>query len=144
MTTKVAILHLELDHLSLPLLVTTDFKVFASLDGQLLASLALGAFHTQHNLLGGLSLFTQDGLRLATESLLFSVVTTTSLGGGRFLSLLVLGHLVEGVLLALALAEGPSGLGNVDHGDAGCKGYNLGKTKTEPQRKWKRLAKRKT
>lgn len=47
---------LELDHLSLALLVTSQLEMLATLDGCLLAELAFGALHTQHNLLGGLGL----------------------------------------------------------------------------------------
>lgn len=110
---------LELDHLALPLLVATDFEVLASLDRQLLTGFALGALHSKDDLLGGLGLLTQDGLGLTTEALLFSVVTTTSLGGAGLLALLVLGHFVEGVLLALALAVGAAGFGHVDHFGSG-------------------------
>lgn len=47
---------LELDHLSLALLVTTQLEMLATLDGSLLAELAFGALHTQDDLLGGLGL----------------------------------------------------------------------------------------
>lgn len=89
--------------------------MLASLDGNLLTGFAFGALHSQDDLLGGLGLLTQDGLRLTSEALLFSVVTTTSLGSAGFLALLVLGHFVEGVLFALALAVCSSGFRNVDH-----------------------------
>jgi hypothetical protein len=48
-----------LEHKSstLSLLVTTQFEVLATLDGKLHLVLALGAFQTEHNLLGGLGLF---------------------------------------------------------------------------------------
>lgn len=48
--------HLELDHLSLPLLVSTQFEMFATLQGGLLAIFAICAFHTEYDFLGGLSL----------------------------------------------------------------------------------------
>lgn len=47
---------LELDHLSLTLLVTTQFEMFATFDWCLFAVLALSTFHTQHDFLGGLCL----------------------------------------------------------------------------------------
>ena len=47
---------LELDHLSLPLLVSSELKVLASLEGKLGLDSALVAFHLEYNLLGGLSL----------------------------------------------------------------------------------------
>ena len=103
---------LELDHLSLALLVASQLEVLAALQGSLLAVLALCALHTQHNLLGGLGLLPEDGLSLATESLLLAVVTTTTLGGAALLGLFVLGHLVQFVAPAL-LAEGLALLGNV-------------------------------
>lgn len=40
----------------LPLPVTTKFEVLATLKGNLLPKFAVGAFHPQDNLLGGLSL----------------------------------------------------------------------------------------
>ena len=103
---------LELDHLSLALLVASQLEVLAALQGSLLAVLALCALHTQHNLLGGLGLLPEDGLSLATKSLLLAVVTTTTLGGAALLGLFVLGHLVQFVAPAL-LAEGLALLGNV-------------------------------
>ena len=82
---------LELNHLSLPLLLSSQLKVFGSLDGMLksidfipnasifslsylVLPLALGALEPQHQLLGGLRLLPQDGLGLTTETLLFTVV----------------------------------------------------------------------
>lgn len=103
---------LELDHLSLALLVAAQLEVLATLQRGLFAVLALGALHAQHNLLGGLGLLPEDGLGLATESLLLAIVTPTTLGGAALLRLLVLRDLVQLVALAL-LAEGLTLLGNV-------------------------------
>jgi len=47
---------LEGDHLSLPLLVTSELESFASLDGKLSLYLAFGAFQLQYDLLCGLGL----------------------------------------------------------------------------------------
>ena len=47
---------LELDHLSLPLLVSSQLKVFCPLDGDLDAPLAVLALHAENDLLGGLGL----------------------------------------------------------------------------------------
>lgn len=47
---------LELDHLSLSLLVTAQLEVLATLQWCLLAELAVCAFHTQDDFLGGLGL----------------------------------------------------------------------------------------
>lgn len=136
---------LELDHLSLPLLVATDLEVLATLDGDLLAGLAVAALHTKHNLFGRLRLLTQNGLRLATETLLLAIVTTTALGGARLLALLVLRHLVQRVLLALALAEGASSLRYVNHGHNRGKlpGRKTKKQKTNETRHTKRETVRK-
>ena len=46
-------------------------------------------------------LLPEDGLGLTTETLLFTIVTTTTLGSLSFLGLLVLRHLVHAVNLAL-------------------------------------------
>merc|ERR1711915_695331 len=98
---------LELDHLALLLLVTAQLEVLAPLDGQLLAVLAIGALHLEHDLPGGLSLLVEDGLGLTTETALLAIVTALALRGEGVLALLVLGDLVHGVLAALlALAEG--------------------------------------
>lgn len=53
---------LELDHLSLPLLVTSQFEVLASLQGSLFPELALSTFHSQDDFLGCLSLEGKTGL----------------------------------------------------------------------------------
>lgn len=106
---------LELDHLSLALLVTANLEVLAALDGQLLAVLAFRALHTQHNLLCRLGLFPEDRLGLTTISPLLTVVTTLALGVQGILALLVLCHFVQGVLLALPLAESPPLFGHVHH-----------------------------
>lgn len=92
-----------------------QLKVLATLQSKLALGLALDALQSQHNLLGSLGLLVEDGLGLTTISGLLAVVTTLSLGEKRGLASLVLGDLVLGVLAALlALAEGVTGLGNVD------------------------------
>ena len=53
---------LELDHLSLPLLVTAELEVLSALDGDLDSVFASATFKTEDQLLGGLGLLTQDGL----------------------------------------------------------------------------------
>jgi len=53
---------------SLPLLVSTNLKVLASLDRVLGVVLAALALQLQHNLLGGLGLLVEDGLGLTTIS----------------------------------------------------------------------------
>ena len=89
--------------------------MLAALQGQLHLVFALLAFHTEHDLLGGLGLLLEDGLGLTSKTLLLSVVTTLSLGKDGSLSSLVLGNLVQGVLSALlGSTEGLAGLGNVN------------------------------
>lgn len=102
--------------------------MFATLDGSLLAELAFGALHTQNDLLGGLGLeeeykkntklifiisrhldiqcggsylLSENRLGLTSETLLLTIVTTTSLGGAALLGLLVLCDLVQLVAFAL-------------------------------------------
>lgn len=50
---------LELDHLSLALLVSSQFEVLATFQWSLLAVFAVGTFHTEHDFLGGLGLETR-------------------------------------------------------------------------------------
>ena len=77
--------------LSLPLLFSFQLEVLRPLQRDLDVPLALEALHTQHDLLGGLGLFPQDGFGLSAESLLLPVVTPPALS-----SLGLLGH-VRGI-----------------------------------------------
>jgi hypothetical protein len=52
-------MRLEHEGSTLGLLVTTQFEVLATLDGELHLVLALGTFQTEHNLLSGLGLLTE-------------------------------------------------------------------------------------
>ena len=89
--------------------------MLAALQCQLALGLALDAFQTQHNLLGGLGLLVEDRLGLTTVTGLLAVVTALTLGEEGGLSGLVLGDLVLSVLAALLdLAVGVARLGNVD------------------------------
>lgn len=49
--------------------------MLATLDGLLMLLAALKALQTEDNLLGGLSLLVEDGLRLTTKTRLLPVVT---------------------------------------------------------------------
>jgi len=112
---------MRLEHKSgtLRFLVTTEFKVLASLQGQLQLRLAGNTFQSQHNLLCSLGLLVENGLGLTTITRLLAVVTSLSLREEGGLASLVLSDLVLGVLAAvLALAVGLSSLGNVDHFDS--------------------------
>ena len=51
---------LELDHLSLPLLVSSQLEVLGPLERHLVAALALQALQTENDLLGGLGLEDKD------------------------------------------------------------------------------------
>lgn len=51
---------LELDHLTLALLVTSQFEMLATFQWSLLAVFAVGTFHTKHDFLGCLGLETKD------------------------------------------------------------------------------------
>lgn len=100
---------------SLGLLLSTNLKVLASLDGMHMSGLATLALQVQHNLLGCLGFLMEHWLGLTSETCLLFVVTTLSLSIQRGLSSLVLGDLMHSVLLALfALAIGLLRLWNVD------------------------------
>jgi len=103
-------------NVSSALLVSTKFKVLASLD-RLLSLVSAGcAFKSENNLLGSLGLLVENRLGLTSKTLLFSVVTSLSLSENGRLSDLVLGDLVRSVFLALfTWAEGLSSLWDVDH-----------------------------
>ena len=60
--------------------------------------LADGAFKLESDLLGGLGLLSEDGLGLATETSLLSIISSLSLSEQGVLTLLVLGYLMRGVL----------------------------------------------
>lgn len=108
-STKAPASSLELDHLSLSLLVATQLEMLATSQRSLFAVLALGTFHTQDNFLGGLGLkdnqmmrstfktvmeksylLSEDWFGLSTETLLFTIVTTTTLRSFSLLRLLIL------------------------------------------------------
>merc|ERR1719284_2223245 len=109
--------HLELDHLSLALLLSSQLKVLGSLDWALVLPLAICALQPQHQLLGGLGLLPQDGLGLTSESLLLPIIPTSTLGLLGLGRLLVLSHLHLDVLLAPG-AVSVAGLGHVNHLEA--------------------------
>ena len=107
---------LELDHLALSLLITSQFKMLASLNSQhpLRSAVGLHTFQSQHNLLCSFRLFAENRLSLPTIATLFPVITPLSLGIQRIFALLVLCHFV-GLVLAAFLAECLAGLRNVHH-----------------------------
>jgi hypothetical protein len=106
---------LELQSLTLLLLVTTKLEVLTTLQSQLSLGLTNNTLQTQDNLLGSFSFLVEDWLGLTTVTGLLTVVTTLTLGEKRSLTSLVLGDLVLGVLSALlTLTVGSSGLWNVN------------------------------
>lgn len=110
------VLSLELQSLTLLLLVTTQLEVLTTLQSQLGLGLADNTLQTQNNLLGGFSLFVENWLGLTTVTGLLTVITTLTLGKEGSLTSLVLGNLVLSVLSALlTLTVGSSGLWNVNY-----------------------------
>ena len=128
---------LILESLTLSLGVSSQLEVLSSLNGDLVELFASVALHLQHNLLGGLGLWTgkkwvrrleqradgnndsyllvENGLGLTTETRLLAIVTSLTLSPETLLTLLVLGNLLRGMLLA-SFAEGVALLRDVDLG----------------------------
>ena len=92
--------NLELDHLSLSLLVTTQLKMLASFQWNLFSELAFTALHSQHNLLCSLCFLVMNGSSLTTKTWLFPFVTSLSFGKSSLLCSFVLCHLMKGVFTA--------------------------------------------
>lgn len=122
---------LELNHLTLAFLITTQFEMLATLQWCLFTVFAFSTFHTEYNFFCCLGLkrtkivnknivnfgnqmiysnliicaldiylLSEDGLSLTTETLLFSVVTTSTLSCLTFLRFLVLCHFMQFVAFA--------------------------------------------
>jgi len=93
-----------------------EFEVFGAFDAELFLGFAFLAFETQYDFACRFGLFVKDGFGLSTESHLFRIVPTLSLGKVRCLARLVLCHLVHHVLLAsLTSTIRPTLLRNVHH-----------------------------
>merc|ERR1719266_937435 len=105
---------LELDHLSLSLLLTSQLEMLSSLDGNLVLPVAGNALQPEHQLLSGLSLTPQDRLGLTTETLLLTIVSSPTLSSLTFSRLLVLCNLELAVFVTLG-AVGVPCLGNIHH-----------------------------
>ena len=82
------------------LLLVIQLEVLAALEDVLDDVLALGALHLQGDLLRGLRLLVEDGLGLATITLLLAIVTALSEGEETGLAGLVLDELEVLVVLA--------------------------------------------
>ena len=97
-------------------LLGTEFKVFGSLDTQLLLGFTLFALESQYNFTRRLGLFVKDGFGLTTESHLFTVVPAFALRKVTRLAGLVLRHLVQFMLFALLARAVRSALfRDIDH-----------------------------
>ena len=101
--------------MALPLLVASQFKMLASLNGQhpLGSAVGLNTLKPEHNLCG-FGLLSKDWLCLPTVATLLAIVAPLSLGIQGILALLILGHFVR-LMLATFLTESPSGFWYVDH-----------------------------
>jgi hypothetical protein len=93
----------------------SQLEMLGSLQTQLLLGLTFLTFQTQDNLTRSLGLLVENGLGLSTETHLLGIVTSLSLCEIGSLTSLVLGHLVDGVLLALASTVGLAFFGNIHH-----------------------------
>ena len=78
---------------ALGLFLAANLKVLAPLDGVHVHRLAHLALQAQHDLFGGLGLFVEDGLGLATVPALLPVVAPLALGVQGGFAGLVLGDL---------------------------------------------------
>lgn len=99
--------NLELNHLTLPLLITTQFKVFASFQWNLFSVFAFRTFHPQNNFLCCFCFLPEDGLGLTAKTLLFAVITSSALRGMSLLTFLILRHFVSFVYFAFFAKSTP-------------------------------------
>merc|ERR1712216_32344 len=83
------------------LLLVDKLEVLGALQSIVRLVLALDTLQAKHNLLRGLSLLVEHRLSLTTVALLLAVVATLTLCVQRCLASFVLGHFVNGVLLAV-------------------------------------------
>lgn len=93
----------------------TTYKGFAAADAALELPGTLLALQHDDDFFGGLSLFVENRLSLASKALLLAVVSPLPLRDQRVFPLLVLRHLVRHVHVALA-AVSPHLLWEADHG----------------------------
>lgn len=88
--------------------------MLGAFQGNLDPLLALLTLETEHNLLGGLGLLSKNRLRLSTETLLLSIVPTSTLSELGLLRLLVLSHLELLMVPTLIIRTvRPTGLRNI-------------------------------
>lgn len=97
-------------------LLGSKLEMLGSLETKLLLGLTFLAFKTKDNLTGSLGLLVEDRLCLSTETHLFGIITSLSLGKVGCLTSLILSYLVHLVLLAVGTcAVGVAFLWDVDH-----------------------------
>ena len=100
--------------LALGVLLLSDNNTLGSFDGSERLALSGGTLKLEDDLLGLLSLLSEDGLGLSTESLLLHIISSLTLSDEGSLTGFVLGNLVKRVLLQL-WAVGSDGLWDVHH-----------------------------
>lgn len=103
-------------HLALCFLISSQFKMLASLHSQhsLRSAAGFNTLKPQHSLLCTFSPFLENQLSLPTIATLLPVIMSLFLGIRRILALLVLYHFV-GLVLAILLTECRMGFKNVCH-----------------------------
>ena len=87
--------------LTLGLLFLTEDNSLASLDNLEVPCLGLGAFELEHDLLGLLCLLSENWLGLSTETFLFHIISSLTLGGEGSLTSFVLRDFMNSVLFGL-------------------------------------------
>ena len=101
-------------NLTLLVLLLSEDEGLGSFDDSETFGLALGAFELEHDFLSLLGLLLEDWLGLTTETLLFHVISSLTLGGLGGLTGLVLRDFMGGVFLQLC-AESSDGLRDMHH-----------------------------
>ncbi|CAD6234441.1 GSCOCG00001926001-RA-CDS [Cotesia congregata] len=81
--------------------------MLATFKWNLFSVFAFSALHPQYNFLGSLGLLPENRLSLSTKTLLFTVITTSTLGSMSFLTFFVLSYFVWLVDLALFAKSAP-------------------------------------
>lgn len=87
--------------LTLSVVFLTKDNGFASLNNLEVSCLGLGAFELKHNLLGLLCLLSEDRFGLTTETLLFHIISSLTLGSLGSLTGFVLRNFMNSVLFGL-------------------------------------------
>ena len=100
--------------LTLGYFLLTEDEGLASLDDSERFGFALRAFKFEHDFLGVLGLLSEDWLGLSTETLLFHIISSLTLGDKGGFTRLVLGNFVGSVLLQL-WAESSNSLWDMHH-----------------------------